>query len=981
MKYLIKRYLSIVLLTLTGFLTAHAQADLWQTGHDGMYTFRYVKGDPMHARYYKLKNGLTVILSVNKKEPRIQTLIGVRAGSNNDPKDHTGLAHYLEHLLFKGTTAYGSLNWNEEKPYIDQIEGLYTQYNHTVEPAARKMVYHRIDSLSGIAAHFAIAGEYDKLMTIIGSQGTNAHTSVEETVYEEDIPSASLDQYLAIQAERYRDPVFRLFHTELEAVYEEKNSGLDNDARKVYAALLDGLFPATNYGLQTTIGTVEHLKNPSLTAIRKFYDTWYVPNNMAIVMAGDLDPAVVIRKIDQSFDYMKPQSLNEYNPPKETPIKTAVTKDIYGPDAESVNIAYRMPGVKDQHAQVMLEILADLLSNGKAGLIDLDLNQAQKLQSARAYNNTFKQYGMLVMNGKARPGQSLEEVKKLLLTEVKKIRSGDFDQSLVMAIVNNAKLAQLKSMQQNDFRANTLMSEFIKDKGSYWPENVRFLDNMLQISKADIVAFANQYTGDNYVLIYKHTGADNSVVKVDKPAITPVYINKEAKSAFLQKIEAMPKSPVQPQWLDYANAIEKTTFGNTGLLYVQNKDNSLFTLSYRFDMGSWNNKLLPFAADYLQFLSTDKATSSQLTRAFYNIACSYDINVGTDQTVITISGLQENFKQAIKLFENVVYHCQPDESILRDYKARLIKARENNKLSKSAIMRGLIEFAQYGMVNPYNYQLSNEALKALTAGELTDLLHELLHYRHSINYYGPATIKQLENDELKAHELQTNFTPIPTGKTFIKTTQEANQVLFANYDMVQAEVYWVRNTDTYNSDETATISVFNNYFGGGMGSIVFQTIRESKALAYSTFAQYVQPNRKAERYLNIAYVGTQADKMKDAIAGMNELLNNLPDNPAQLDNSRQSIRQDIATERIQPDDYISRYIANQKLGLKEDERKKVYEAVNQISYGDLKQLHDDKLKNKPYVYCIVGSEEKIDDKELQNYGRVRKLTLEEIFGY
>lgn len=296
-------------------------------------------------------------------------------------------------------------------------------------------------------------------------------------------------------------------------------------------------------------------------------------------------------------------------------------------------------------------------------------------------------------------------------------------------------------------------------------------------------------------------------------------------------------------------------------------------------------------------------------------------------------------------------------------------------------MRGLIEFAQYGMVNPYNYQLSNEALKALTAGELTDLLHELLHYRHSINYYGPATIKQLENDELKAHELQTNFTPIPTGKTFIKTTQEENQVLFANYDMVQAEVYWVRNTDTYNPDETATISVFNNYFGGGMGSIVFQTIRESKALAYSTFAQYVQPNRKAERYLNIAYVGTQADKMKDAIAGMNELLNNLPDNPAQLDNSRQSIRQDIATERIQPDDYISRYIANQKLGLKEDERKKVYEAVNQISYGDLKQLHDDKLKNKPYVYCIVGSEEKIDDKELQNYGRVRKLTLEEIFGY
>ncbi|HEY4195217.1 MAG TPA: insulinase family protein, partial [Mucilaginibacter sp.] len=283
LKHLI-HFLPLLIFSLT--VQAQSKLNLWQTGHDGFYSYRYVKGDPMHARFYKLKNGLTVILSVNKKEPRIQTLIGVRAGSNNDPKDHTGLAHYLEHLLFKGTDNYGSLDWNREKPYIDQIAGLYTTYNHTIDPQVRKNIYRQIDSISGIASHFAIPNEYQKLMTAIGAQNTNAHTSVEETVYQEDIPSTSLDQYLTVEAERFRYPVFRLFHTELEAVYEEKNRGLDNDGQKMYAAMLGGLFPKTNYGQQTTIGKVEDLKDPSLTAIRQFYNTWYVPNNMSIILSG-----------------------------------------------------------------------------------------------------------------------------------------------------------------------------------------------------------------------------------------------------------------------------------------------------------------------------------------------------------------------------------------------------------------------------------------------------------------------------------------------------------------------------------------------------------------------------------------------------------------------------------------------------------------------------------------------------------------------
>ena len=646
---------------------------------------------------------------------------------------------------------------------------------------------------------------------------------------------------------------------------KKKNRGLDNDGQKVYTAMLNGLFPTTNYGLQTTIGTVEHLKNPSLTAIRQFYNEWYVPNNMAIIMSGDLDPSVVIRKIDKDFAYMKQKPVKEYDPAPETPITAPVIKNVYGPDAESVNIAFRMPGIKDHHAQVMTEILTDLISNGKAGLLDIDLNKAQKVQTSGAYNYTFKNYGMMVLNGRAKQGQSLEDVKSLFLQELEKVRKGNFDPDMVKAIVNNAKLDQLKNMGSNDFRANTLMGEFIKDKGEFWPESVRFLNEMLKVTKQDIVSFANKYTGNNYVLIYKHNGPDNSIVKVDMPVITPVYINKEAQSDFLKKIKAMPQTPVQPQWLDYSRVIQRDDIGNTKLLYVHNNDNTLFKLSYRFDMGSWNNKLLPIAAEYLQYLGTDNASSAKLTQAFYNIACEYKINVTGDQTVITISGLQENFNQALKLFENIIYNCKPDENTLSIFKERLIKTRENNKLNKTAILRGVLQYAMYGPENPYNYQLSSEDLTNLKASGLTDLLHGLLHYMHTVNYYGPVPEDQIKISILNTHGLPLSFSPIPAGKTFSKTSQTANQVLFVNYDMVQAEVYWVRNTDGYNPQETPTVKVFNDYFGNGMASIVFQTIRESKALAYSTFAQYNQPLKKEDRYTNIAYVGAQADKMKEAI--------------------------------------------------------------------------------------------------------------------
>jgi predicted Zn-dependent peptidase len=515
------------------FTAAVAQTTYaWKQASAGGYTYKYVTNDPTHARFYTLKNGMTVILSPTPKQPRIQTYIAVKAGSKTDPADHTGLAHYLEHMMFKGTNKYGSLDWQKEKPLLDKIDNLYEQYNSTKDEAKRKEIYKQIDQTSGEAAKFAIANEYDKMMASMGAQGSNAFTSFEQTVYTEDIPNSSVDKFLTLQAERFREPVFRIFHTELEAVYEEKNRGLDNDPRKVQETLFAAMFPNNNYGKQTTIGTIEHLKNPSLKAIRNYYYTYYVPNNMGIIMSGDFNPDVMIKKVDQHFSYMKNKPVPAYTFGPEKPIINPVQRDVNGPTPENLTIGFRFPGANTHDAQ-LLNLVGDILTNGKAGLFDLDLTKKQKLLSARASAENLKDYSVLILQGNPVKGQSLDEVRSLMLAEITKLRKGEFSDDLIPSIVNNDKKNIILQNENYGNRAGSLMDAFTS--GVDWRNRVADVDDLSKITKAQIVAFANKYLTDNdYVVVYKHQAEDKSIVKVDKPAITPVAVNRDAQSAFLK---------------------------------------------------------------------------------------------------------------------------------------------------------------------------------------------------------------------------------------------------------------------------------------------------------------------------------------------------------------------------------------------------------------------------------------------------------------
>lgn len=953
----------------------------WKQATANGYTYRYVTGDPMKARFYTLKNGLSVILTVNNKEPRICYRLAVRAGSNNDPKDHTGLAHYLEHLLFKGTINYGSLDWAREQPLLEKIDDLYELYNSTSDVERRKEIYKEIDRISGEAAKYAIAGEYTKMMKAVGSQRTNAHTSVEETIYEEDIPSNAIDKFLSIQAERLRSPVFRIFHTELEAVYEEKNRGLDNDARKMQEAMFSTVFPTHNYGLQTTIGTIEHLKNPSIKAIRKYYNKYYVPGNMGIIMAGDFNPDELIKKIDAEFSYLKRRPVEEYKGPQEKPIAGPIVNEVFGPSAESVRILFRSAAAGSRES-MLTDLMASVLSNGKAGLIDLNLNKQQKVLGAGASTWQFKDYGIFFLLASPRQGQKLEEVRDLLLEQINMLKKGEFDESLIRAIVSNYKLNQLQSLDNNTSRAVNIADEFIKNRGNNWDKNIALLDEMSKVTKKELVEFANKLvTVNNYVILYKRKGEDKNIVKVEKPPITPVVTNDDKSSPFAKSIIETPLPSVKPVWIDYTKDLKKDRLGNAEVLFVQNKDNSLFRLAYRFDIGSWNNKLLPLAAQYVQFLGTDKYSAEQISKQFYDLACNFNINTDPEQSTLSVSGLQENFDKAIGLFEHLLLNCKPDEAALASLKNNIQKARANSKLNKGSISSALQSYAIYGAQNPFNYVLTNDELQVLKAQDLIDLLHSLTSYQHKVTYYGPLTLEALTASLKPVHKMPETWTTSNNAVKFERTKQTANQVLFADYDAVQSEIYWVKNLDVYDPATEPLVNLFNSYFGGGMGSVVFQTIRESKALAYSTYANVVIPSKKEDKFAMIAYVGSQADKMNDAVKGMNELLDDMPKSEQNFVNAKESLKKNIETDRISQDGIINSYLSVQRKGVDHDIRKDNYIRYGNIQWDDIYKYHKEELASQPYTYCIVASGKRISMEDLKKYGQVKVLNLDELFGY
>ncbi|MBU46637.1 MAG: peptidase M16 [Flavobacteriales bacterium] len=946
--------------------------------------YETVKGDPLKARIYTLDNGLKVYLTSYKDAPRVQTNIAVRAGSKNDPSDATGLAHYLEHMLFKGTDIFGSLDFNKEAPMLDKIESLYEEYRliDMDDLENRGRVWKQIDSISGEAAKYAIANEYDKMVTGLGAKGTNAYTSNEKTVYINDIPSNQIEKWLKLEAERFRYPVFRLFHTELEAVYEEKNISLDNDGSKLFQALFDGLFPNHQYGQQTTIGTIEHLKNPSLTEIRKYFNKYYVPNNMAMCLSGDFDYDETIMLINKYWGGFERTEDPTFEVFEEEPIAEPVFKEVYGPEAERLYIGFRFDGANTKDA-AMLTMVDMVLSNSAAGLIDLNLNQEQELIGGGCFPYVLKDYSMHGFYGSPKQGQSLEEVKDLLLSQIEEVKKGNFEDWLVDAIISDLKLNQIKKLESNSGRANEFVEAFILDIS--WQDYQNEMTELEKITKQDIINFVNARYKDNYVVVYKRNGEDKSVMKVTKPTITPVSVNREDQSDFLVDLLAEETKDIEPVFIDFDKDIQRSNVGDVVLLYKENTENERFKLNYIFDMGKDHDNRLKLAVDYLKFLGTDTMSPSDKAEEFYRLGCNLSVNCSADKIQVTLSGLANNFDESVQLFENILANAVADEDALVELKLTKLKERADAKLNRQIILwRAMGSYAKYGTNSSFMNILSKQELDSISSTELLDLIHNLTTYNHRILYYGPESNSKVSSKLESLHLNKTDLKEIPVKKEFVEGTMDKPMVYVVDYDMKQAEVMMLSKGDKVNIDDVSKycqIKFHNEYFGGGMSSIVFQEMRESKALAYSVYSTYTLPRDTNTSHYLMSYIGTQADKLSEAISGMTELLDVMPEAESNMKNAKEAIEQKIRTERLTKSDILSEYEKAYKLGIKHDFRKDLYDAVQNFDMNSLKEFHNSHISNGARVIMVLGSKDNLDLNALKQYGEIKHLTLEDVFGY
>jgi len=948
-----------------------------ETTHTDKNNYEYITipNDENKVRIYTLKNGLKVFLAQNFDAPRIQTYIPVRTGSNNDPSDNTGLAHYLEHMMFKGTSKLGTLNWEKESELLSEISELYEQHKAEQDPEKKKEIYTKIDEVSQQASKFAIANEYDKAISSLGATGTNAHTWFDETVYKNNVPNNEFEKWLKVEKERFSELTLRLFHTELESVYEEFNRAQDNDSRLVNYELMDALFPTHPNGQQTTLGDPDHLKNPSMKAIHKYFDEYYVPNNYAMVLVGDFDFEQTIQLVDQYFGTIPYRELPKKTPIIEKPITEIVKRTVKSPTTPRVQLAWRTESYGSNEA-ILADITANLLSNrGEAGLLDLNINQTQKMLWAQAYSVGLKEYGYFSMVAVPKENQTLDEAKDMMLEQIELLKKGEFPDWMLPAIINDFKLQRMKALETADGLATNLYDTYIK--GRTWEQELNEMDDYSRFTKEDVVAFANEFFKENYVIINKEKGINDKLLRVENPGITPVKINREDQSEFLKQIISEKTEDIQPEFIDYQKEIKTDLIKDKKLSFVKNKYNDIAQVHFIFPFGSDNDRDLGISTQILQYLGTEKLSPEDLKKDFFKIGVSNDFKTSNNQLTVSLSGLEENLEEGIALLQNWMNNVQPDQEIYGQFVETVLENRAAMKKDKNSIMKGLTSYTKVGGFSRFTDVISKEELENSDVEVFTERMKKLFKFPYQIFFYG----KDIENFKgYIGKYVENESLQIPKTKQYPEPETIGN-IYFTDYDMVQMEMSKIGRGNEVNTGNFGKINVFNEYFGRGLSSIVFQEIRESKSLAYSAYVSYSANSELNHPDYISTYIGTQPDKLQIAVDTMAELMHELPQVPTQFENAKNAALKQIASTRITRTNIFFNTLRLKKLNIHHDFRKDIYQQIEALSFDDLKQFYNTEIKPIHFNTAIIGKKENLNMDAVNQMGTFKELSLKDIFGH
>lgn len=934
-------------------------------------------------KVFKLKNGLTVYVWEDDSKSDVFGLVGVRAGSINDPEEYTGLAHYLEHVMFKGTDKIGALNWEKEAPIYQEIIAKYDQMADEADPVKKEALSKEINELTVSAGQISQPGEYSNLMESMGAKGVNAGTYYDWTFYHCSFPAYQINKWLEISSQRFRNPVFRSFQSELEAVYEEYNRAQDNPGRRQEQFIMDKAFEGHPYS-RSVIGLPEHLKNPRLSKLIEFYDTWYVPENMVLVLSGNIKADQISRRIAATFGRL---------PAKATPErKTYPEKEIKGRTQYTAKIGYYpqvrlvFEGVPSGHPdEDAIEIAMSLISNGsQTGTLDKLMIDGE-ITAAGAYSRTFRERGrnfvycVPLYDENQRRFESNKSTEKKALKAIEQVANGEFEDWKVDAIkaelCRNFDLA----MESNEQKAIILMNAFMDGKS---PDDVlNYKDKIMAVTNQDVKRVAKKYLSDNYLAMYIEKGKADKEGKIKKPGYKPVEPPTGKQSLYATQFKSMPIGTVDEKFIDFGDVKVKQLNERSKMYYVPNKENNIFRLVLRYGAGTQEFPKLGIAAELMNNAGImGSYEPQQLKEELSKLNVSCDVYASSNYLTVTMEGFEQTLPQACQLLSRQILMPKLDDKQLSRLKGSQLGSRQQRKSNTSALGSALSQYVFYGDKSPYIDELTDKELYELQISELTGDINRASNYEAKIYYSGTLPFDNVydilsKNLPLVANE-RPSLSPNPTP--MVPVTE--NTVYFLpNNDVEQAQIYlYIPMMKTDKKDDVAR-HAFNQYFGMDFTGLVLNEIREKRSMAYTAYAlASTQGIAGRETFLQ-GYVGTQNDKANDALDILMGLVNDMPKNPERIDNIKSYLRQEALTSHPDFRDKAMYLVNLGYQGYDGDPAKENLPKIDALTFDDIVRFYETNIKGKPYCIGIMGNPKDIDIKRLEKFGKVVKLNERKLF--
>jgi len=941
------------------------------------------KPNPLDVEVYTLENGLTVMLNEDRNETSIFGAVVIDGGGKRDPSDATGIAHYLEHVLFKGTSKMGTTDYDKEKVYLDSIEVLYDELSKKNDDKSRLKIQRHINNLSVKASEFAIPNEFTRLVEGMGGTGLNAGTGYDFIYYFNSFPSAQIEKWVDLYSHRFLDPVFRLFQSELETVYEEKNRAMDNPFRVFNETSRKYFFKNHPYGQQTILGSVEHLKTPSLSKMKEYYNKYYVPNNMHLIIAGDFDKRDVKKLIKDKFGKLKKGADVEQLDIPEDNFSGREVIDLAITPYRVARFGYRtvMPNHEDA---VVLDLISNIFSNSsKTGLLNKLNNENKVLGSYATTGLGGTDHGGFGFGFVPKDdSQSFGDAENLILKEIDKVKSGDFSEDLLLSIKLNMSMDHETRMESVDGRTWLIMSTILENMP--WEDVKNYPNKVNSVTKQKVIEVANKYFTDNYLIVRSDKG-DNKKVKLEKPPFKPVAPqNAEASSEYADMLNKIEPKKTDPRFVDFKKDVKVEDIAqNNHFFYVKNPVNSIFSMNLQFGQGSIDNAALSQSADFISLLGTKNKTFDQYKNELQKIGSKIEVYSNGNYFGFSVSGFDKFFNETLDLLNEFMSNMY----VRAEDNSKLEKLVENSKLTRdqefkdpSTAGRALRDYVMYGKKSPFLRRSTLKDVKKMTSKFLIDQAKEAMQYEVDIFYTGTnnevAVIDQIKNRLSISKNLKDSKSPITMD--YKKHTR--NKVfLIDDPKAVQSQIYIMGQGRVLDMEQRSTSDVFNKYFGSGMASIIFQEIREFRSLAYTAYGAYVnRPEMELPGYF-IGYMGTQVDKSMEAISTYMDLFKNMPIKENRISTIKSGLKQSINTRKPgwrSQGAYVSNAI---KQGYDKDPNILDYNNYDDVNFDDIISFYKNNITKDPVVITILTDKSKINIDKILDYGELIEVKKKNIF--